>query len=152
MIALNKHQIGKHLYTAGRILLGAVFIYASWEKVFNPAAFAAIITNYQILPPSLVGPTALILPWVELICGISLILHRWVQGSALVVTGLMVVFIGAQGYNAYRGFDVVCGCFTLDASAPADFWRYLLRNTVLLAMAVYVLCDRPSEGHRPAAP
>ncbi len=147
MVTLNKYRMGKHTYSASRILLGAVFIYASWEKVLNPAAFVEIIANYQILPESLTGPTALILPWIELICGISLIIHRWTQGSALLVTGMMVVFMGALGYNAYRGIDVACGCFTLDASVPANVWFYLLRDGVLLAVAVYVLYGRPSERH-----
>ena len=49
-----KHHLSRHLYTAGRILLGGLFIYASWDKVLQPAVFAEIILNYQILPK---GPT-----------------------------------------------------------------------------------------------
>ena len=139
MITGNGYFAGRHLYTAGRILLGAVFIYASWGKVFNPVSFAEVIANYQILPRSMVVPVALILPWIELVCGVSLIVNRWVQGGALLVSCMLVVFIGALGYNAYRGIDVACGCFTLDETAPSGVWFNLARNGGLLAVALYVL-------------
>ena len=64
---------------------------------------------------------------------------------------MMVVFMGALGYNAYRGLDVVCGCFTLDESAPASVWFYLLRDAVLLALAIYVLVARPNGQPHAAA-
>ena len=33
-----------------RLILGAVFIYASWDKILNPDDFAKAIGNYHVLP------------------------------------------------------------------------------------------------------
>ena len=129
----------------GRILLGALFIYASWDKILDPVAFSTAITNYQILPAALVNAAALVLPWLELVCGTCLILNRWMRGSALIVAILMLVFTGALGYNVYRGINITCGCFTLTDEAPKNMWGYLLRDIVLLVLAITLLIHPKSR-------
>lgn len=129
----------------GRIVLGGLFVYASWDKILDPAAFAGMIANYQMLPPILVNPMALALPWIELVCGVCLIVNRWTGGSALVVTALMVVFMVALGYSAYRGIDISCGCFTMTGEAPKSMWGYLLRDAALLALAITILVHPKSQ-------
>jgi uncharacterized membrane protein YphA (DoxX/SURF4 family) len=64
----------------GRVVLGAVFIFASVDKILHPDAFAVIIKNYQILPVKLISLAAVVLPWLELILGISLIAGVWLPG------------------------------------------------------------------------
>ncbi len=134
-------------YTVCRIVLGAVLVYASWEKILNPAAFTRIIANYQIVSSSTGHLTALILPYLELVCGVCLIINRWPRGSALIAAGLMMVFMTALGYNIYRGIDVDCGCFTLTEGATGSMWLNLVRDIVFLAMAVWtVLFRQPAQG------
>ena len=134
-----QYRIPKIIVSANRILLGIIFIYASWDKILEPAAFAQVIANYQVLPVNLASPAAVFLPWLELICGICLIINRWSSGSALIVAALIVIFMGAIAYNIYRGMDVSCGCFTLDNQAPHNMWLYLLRDAIFLAMSIGVL-------------
>ena len=98
-----------------RIALGAVFVFASIGKIADPNAFAAIIANYRILPPILVATTAVVLPWIEVLCGLALIFGRYDKGAAMLVCLMMVVFIGLILYNGYRGLNVACGCFSLAA-------------------------------------
>lgn len=133
-----------------RILLGAVFVYASWGKILDPAAFARIIANYQIVSAGTGHLTALFLPYLELVCGVCLIINRWSRGSALIVTGLMMVFIAALAYNIYRGLDIDCGCFTLTEGATGSMWVNLVRDILFLAMAIgtvlYRQPTRPSTG------
>jgi len=45
----------KYFVIAARILLGSVFMYASFDKMANPEAFAKIIDNYHLLPYQLVN-------------------------------------------------------------------------------------------------
>lgn len=129
----------KILISANRIILGLIFIFASWDKVLEPSAFSEVVANYQILPEVLVAPTAIFLPWLELTCGFCLVANRWTGGSAIIVTALIVIFTAAIGFNIYRGMDVACGCFTLDQSAPAGMWLYLLRDVIFLVMGVTTL-------------
>lgn len=151
MSANSKPHMASLLYTTGRLLLGGVFIWASWDKILDPAAFARAVANYQIVPASVGNLSALVLPWIELVSGICLVLNRWTRGSALITAALMAVFMSAIGYNIFRGMDVSCGCFTLDEQAPGNMWLYLFRDGVFLAVAIGVLCgSRP--GLRPSEP
>jgi uncharacterized membrane protein YphA (DoxX/SURF4 family) len=127
---------------------------ASWSKILDPAGFAVIIANYQIVPPGVGQLAALFLPWLEMVCGLCLLINRWVQGAAHVVAVLMVVFMGALGYNMARGMDVTCGCFTLTDDAPASMWLYMIRDIILLVMTLGILrYRRPEPEPRiPASP
>jgi len=151
MTVFQHHKVRGALYTVCRILLGAVFIYASWGKILDPSAFADIIANYQIVSPRVGHLTALFLPYLELVSGICLIFNRWPRGSALLVAGMMVVFMAALGYNIYRGIDVNCGCFTLTEGATGNMWLYLVRDILFFAMAVGVILYRQSEQHSNAS-
>jgi uncharacterized membrane protein YphA (DoxX/SURF4 family) len=144
-------KISMHLIdTVARILLGAVFVYASLDKIRNPAAFAQIIGNYQILPPRWINPAALLLPWVEVTCGLCLISGKLVRGSALVVTFLIIIFMGAMTYSVTQGVDIQCGCFSTDATIPGHLYLDLLRDLILLGIALAVLL-RSSRAANAAA-
>lgn len=140
------------LYTISRIVLGGVFVYASWDKILDPVAFAQMIINYQIVSTGTANLSAMFLPWLELVCGICLIINRWPRGSAFIITGLMVVFMGALGYNIYRGMDVSCGCFTLTEKAPGNMWLYMLRDVLFLGMAIGIVLYWRNEEHNPPNP
>ena len=52
--------------------LSLTFISASLDKIVDPYEFSKSITAYEISPYSVNNFVALILPWIELICGILL--------------------------------------------------------------------------------
>jgi uncharacterized membrane protein YphA (DoxX/SURF4 family) len=117
-----------------RLILGAVFVIASVDKILHPAAFAKVIYNYQLLPDVLINLTAIILPWLELLLGILLIWGLWLPGAALLANLLLLVFFGALLFNVARGLDVHCGCFsTSTEGTPATTW-YLIRDTIFLVL------------------
>ena len=57
-----------------QLALGAVFLAAALPKVLDPPAFAKAIWNYQTFPAWSIHPAALVLPWLELLCGAALCL------------------------------------------------------------------------------
>jgi uncharacterized membrane protein YphA (DoxX/SURF4 family) len=128
------------LALVARLVLGAVFIYASLDKIAHPEAFARDIYNYQILPGFLINLTALVLPWLELILGIFLLIGLFREGSAWMVTLLLIVFFGAMVFNLARGLDIHCGCFHTSAqgtdSAPMAW--YVFRDSLFLLPALYL--------------
>jgi len=122
-----------------RLMLGAVFLYASYDKIMHPEAFTQAVYNYQILPDAAVNLMALILPWLEALLGLCLIAGFWLPGATIVSTGLLAVFIGALVFNQIRGLDIHCGCFSTDTTAdPAGLWT-IARDAGLLALAVYLM-------------
>jgi uncharacterized membrane protein YphA (DoxX/SURF4 family) len=123
-----------------RIALGCIFLVSSFDKIADPDAFAGIVANYQLLPSSLVALTALIFPWIEVVCGLALVVGRLDKGAALLVSLMMVVFIGLILYNGYRGLDIACGCFSVTATEPSSIMMNSVRNTIILAGSVWILC------------
>lgn len=131
-----------------RMALGAVFLFSSAGKIADPAAFAVIVTNYQLLPPVLVSATAVVFPWIEVICGLSLVFGRFEKGAALLVSLMMVFFIGIISYNGYRGLNIACGCFSLATQAPSNIALNTLRNLLILVAGAWVFFH--SNHQRPA--
>lgn len=131
---------GDWLQLGARFILGAIFVYASLDKIARPAAFARDVYNYQLLPDALVHPVALVLPWLELFLGLCLIAAFWLPGAVLTANGLLLVFFGALAYNAARGLDVHCGCFSTGSEGPAMAMHWvLLRDGLFLAVGLFLL-------------
>jgi hypothetical protein len=115
-----------------------VFLYASYDKILNPEAFAQAIYNYQILPDAAVNLAALTLPWLELLLGLCLIAGVWLPGATALSTGLLAAFMGALIFNQMRGLDVQCGCFsTASTDGPAGLWT-VARDAGFLAVSAYL--------------
>ncbi len=128
------------LALCARLILGAVFIYASIDKILHPAAFAKAIYNYQILPDTLINLTAVMLPWLELILGFFLIIGLFREGSACIATFLMLVFLGAMIFNLARGLNIHCGCFSTstDGAGHIPMTWYVMRDGLFLIPAFYL--------------
>lgn len=129
-----------HPYTAllGRILLGAIFIYAGLSKVLTPDQFARTVINYRIVPGVGVNLFAIVLPWLELVSGIFLLVGFLSRGSILIITLLMAVFSVAITSALLRGLDISCGCFSSDGVSKVTV-SYLIRDLALLALSLHVL-------------
>lgn len=121
-----------------RILLGAVFIYASYDKILHPGAFAKAVYNYQIIPDVAVNFLALSLPWLELLLGLCLITGIWLPGATVMSTCLMTVFIGALIFNLSRGLNVQCGCFSTETGQDPVGAGSVLRDVAFLACSIYL--------------
>jgi uncharacterized membrane protein YphA (DoxX/SURF4 family) len=128
--------------------LGIVFLWASWDKIIHPAAFAEIIENYQILPVTVVPPIAIALPWIECVCGLLLISGRLVPGAALTVALLLLIFTLITGFNLYRGLDVTCGCFSVSPESGHNAALTLARSGLLLAAGIWLMIHTLKQpGH-----
>ncbi|MBI5593755.1 MAG: cation diffusion facilitator family transporter [Deltaproteobacteria bacterium] len=129
----------RHFALAARLILGGVFIYASFDKILHPAAFAEVVFNYQILPSQLINLMALILPLLELILGVLLLSGIWVSGAVLGVNLLMVVFLSALIFNTARGLNISCGCFSTETtSSGLSVWT-VFRDVFFFCLSAYLL-------------
>jgi uncharacterized membrane protein YphA (DoxX/SURF4 family) len=123
-----------------RVLLGAVFVYASIDKIAHPEAFAKAIYNYQILPETLINLTAIVLPWLELVMGVLLVLGVWQHGAVFLANVLLGCFFGALLLNLIRGLDIDCGCFTTSQASDSHgsmIW-YVFRDSFFMALGVFL--------------
>jgi putative oxidoreductase len=122
-----------------RVYLGLVFILASLYKIAEPAEFALSIATYEILPLGLVNLMALLLPWIELLIGVTLILGFWTRASALVIAGMMILFIAALAIALSKDLQMSCGCFASSETGDEISALTMLRDSAWLVASGYVL-------------
>lgn len=136
------------LALAARLYLGTIFLLACWHKLIEPGSFAIDIATYQILPLGLINLMAIILPWVELFTGIMLIVGFRTRASALLIAGMMAMFLVAISLALAKGLDMSCGCFASQGTAEDPIsWRTIMRDAGWLILALYVLLlDRRPLG------
>jgi putative oxidoreductase len=130
-----------------RLYLGYVFISACLHKIADPGGFAVDVATYQLLPLALINLVAIVLPWVELLAGVLIIAGFRTRAAALLIAGMMVVFMGALGWALAKGLDISCGCFASSGHADPISYRTMLRDAAWLLLALYVLVfDRRPLG------
>jgi uncharacterized membrane protein YphA (DoxX/SURF4 family) len=135
------------LATAGRLVIGVVFVVAGVLKVPDPAAAVRAVRAYELLPEPVVGPVAFGLPVVEIAVGLALVLGVFVRTAALASAVLLLVFLGAVGSAWARGLQIDCGCFGNGGQVAAGQTAYpleVLRDAALLFVAL-ALARRPES-------
>ena len=142
------------LTVRAQIALGLVFLIAALGKVADPPAFAKAIWNYQLFPAWSVHPVAIVLPWLELCCGLALCLGLWVRATTSWLLTLLLAFTVALSINLARHHPVDCGCFHLGGPAKTEAERLvdlrwaILRDLGLILLATQILLatkTRPPE-------
>jgi len=132
-------RFSDRVYTIIRMLFGLLFIWASWDKILDPAGFARVIYNYRVLPDLLIHPSAIILPWLEMGCGVLLVVGRMTRGSLVILNSLLLFFRAGLGLGLYRGLDIECGCFSLGSKGEKVAWQTLTRDAVLLGLGLSLM-------------
>ena len=148
--------------TAVRWLLGLLFIWAAVSKLANPTEFLGSILAYDLpLPGVLPKLAAVVLPWLELLCGLSLLANFWPESSLGVMFVLFLIFIAATGQAWARGLDISCGCFDLsilgisgdgktmefiESATFAFFRNIVLANLIGYLFISRIMTQAPAEG------
>ena len=132
------------LLVLGRVVLGAIFLYAAFAKLYFDGAwhlhdyhffFAMAIDSYKMLPLSVVEWMARILPWFELLLGALLIVGIGLRWAGSITTALLLVFIGAMTRAKILGLEINCGCFGNNEKLGT---ATLIRDSSLLVLALAV--------------
>lgn len=110
---VKKLLSGSTTVTVLRLVVGVLFVLAGYPKIINPVHFSAVIAEYQLLPESIVPFVAVVLPWLEFLCGAMLVLNVFAQSNALIMMVLLVIFTIGVTNNLLRGVIHDCGCFEL---------------------------------------
>ena len=114
------------------LIVGGIFIYAGALKMFDPVRFASDIDNYKILPWTIGVALAFYVPWLEIFCGIALVLRFLYRGGLSILTALVLVFTLATVAAKVRGLDITCGCFG-HASKNWNFSTHLVLDFAIFA-------------------
>ena len=123
-----------------RWILGLVFIYGCYHKIFAPAHFAKIIYGYYLFPQGAINLIAIILPFLEFFAGLALILGIYPRSAALILNGLLLAFIAAISINLIRGVEFDCGCFSFGGGGhTSSAAQLLVRDLLYFLLGLEVL-------------
>ena len=113
----------------GRLVLGAIFVYAGIAKLTMPnthlwpwfilrfsistnlTMFQQQVESYKMLSPESAGLLAHTLPFVEILVGLMLLIGWRLKIWATVVTLIMIGFLGVVTRAYLLHMDINCGCF-----------------------------------------
>jgi uncharacterized membrane protein YphA (DoxX/SURF4 family) len=124
------------LLIAGRVVLGAIMIYAAYTKLRSPwLVFAGSISQYNLVPDNWLEPMAKTLPWFELALGVLLVAGVLTRWAGLLNTLLLGTFFGVMVRSYAAGLKIDCGCFGPgEALGP----KTLVRDGLLVALSAAV--------------
>jgi hypothetical protein len=123
-------------------VLSVIFLTGAWQKLRDPALFQANVENYRLLPDSLAGPAAILLPVWELAAGVLVLFDATRTAGALLAIGLLSVVTAAVVINLLRGrTEIDCGCGSLGGHVGDQTlnWGLAIRNGLLAGAALLTL-------------
>ena len=128
-----------------RLVVAAVLIFAAVQKIWMPLEFARLIREYHLLPDQVLNLVAVVLPWLEIVCGLCFLSGFWLMGTAVLLSSLNIIFVIAIAYRAWLimsstgvgFFDLSydCGCGFGVVYIPTK----ILENLLLVGMCLIIL-------------
>ena len=126
--------------------LGLTFISASLDKIVDPFYFSKAILNYEIMPYWTINLTAIVLPWLELICGLLLFIGvsisiirnmkiSFIDISNNIIILMLLWFIFILAIAHIRGLDIDCGCGIGEKTLPLD----RLKEDIYLFIIAFII-------------
>lgn len=134
-----------------RLFLGAVFVFAAYNKIPAIQSFAEAIKGFQVIDsethPELIIIGAFVIPWFELLAGLMLILGLRARSAALGIGVLLGVFIYALLYVIFTDVSADCSCFGDEnfICGSSVGWCQVIRNIVFLIPATYLVLRGPGR-------
>ena len=125
-----------------RAAFAAAFLIAGAMKASDPERFAVMIARLRAIPYPLIGPIAILIPWVELTAAAALFAPSFRRPALLVLLSLL----GAATAELFMGLALgasTCGCFGVESRIEIA----IPRNLLLIAVGLYL--SRPSAQSMP---
>tara|TARA_B100000945_G_C20221894_1_gene521006 strand:+ start:167 stop:613 length:447 start_codon:yes stop_codon:yes gene_type:complete len=140
-------NITKILSVSFQIIVGVVFLHASFDKILDPETFAKSIVRYDTgaLMFMMSNSIALVIPWIEFLVGFFLIFNIFKNTSINLVMILLIIFICLLLQAHLRGLDIEsCGCTkSVDSVDDPDFLlNRIYQDIVLFIMILFVKYDQ----------
>jgi uncharacterized membrane protein YphA (DoxX/SURF4 family) len=133
------------LALVARVLIGALLVVAGTLKVHDgPALTASTIAAYRLLPPVIVAPLGVALPYLEIFLGAYLVLGLFTRVAASIAALQFAVFGAAVASLVVRHIPADCGCFGSSVATPPSWW-HVAGDVVLAAVALGIARAGPGR-------
>jgi uncharacterized membrane protein YphA (DoxX/SURF4 family) len=134
-----------------RLLVGGAYVWYGTHKVLEPIAFLKALHGYAMLPtspPQVLNLTVVVLPWIEILCGMLLLVGALVRAASLLLFVMTVVFtvvvsLRAETLAASQSVPLCsvyfdCGC----GMGEVWFCGKFAENLGLIALAAVAAMSR----------
>jgi uncharacterized membrane protein YphA (DoxX/SURF4 family) len=130
-----------------RFLLAGIFLLSAMSKLADINRYSVqAVYEYNILPDSLSLIYGTALPFLEMTCGLGLLLGVFTRLSSLGVALLAGSFLIAKAILLWSGRDILCGCF---GPMTATFISVsIYADPLLIIMALAIMRAPGSIRHR----
>lgn len=126
-----------------RVALGLLLLVAGVLKAHDgPIATATSIAGYRILPPALVAPLGVALPYAEIVLGGYLALGLFTRIAAWLAAAQFALFSVAVASLVVRNLPADCGCFGSSIPTPPS-WGHVAADVALVFAALAVARTAP---------
>lgn len=122
-----------------RLLVGSVLTIAGLLKLQDGSSrFLQSVLAYGLVKGRAARLMASYLPWLEVGCGLFLLLGLFLPVTALVSFGLLMIFTTAVVTAIVREKRVDCGCFSTTHRRNYVRWKLSYRNLVMMGLSVII--------------
>ena len=126
-----------------RLILSFFFLVSAYGKLVDIERYSVdAVYNFGMLPMVLARPFGIIIPFIELLCGLGLVSGVLTRLSALGIGMMSLSFFIAKAIVLSQGRSIDCGCFGAVIDTLASVTIFLDLPMVFLST---VLISAPSE-------
>ncbi len=132
-----------YLVFALRLAIGGLLIAAGVLKAHDgPMVTASYVAGYRILPPVLVAPIGIGLPYVEILLGGYFVLGLFTRFAAWFAAAQFAVFGIAIASLVIRKISADCGCFGSGVRTPPS-WGHVAADLALAGVTAFIALRAP---------
>ena len=133
----------RYLTVVCRLLLAAVFLLSASGKLVDIEAYSVdVVYDFGILPMWAARPFGLVMPFIELLCGLGLLGGVLTRLSAFGISLMSLAFFIAKGSLLLQGRDIDCGCFGAIIGTLASFTIWLDIPQFLMGLVIMLSKNR----------
>ncbi len=157
-LAISKERAGglkmvianRYVILVFRLILASFFLLSSCGKLVDIERYSVdAVYNFGILPFWLARPFGLVMPFVELLCGLGLLFGVLTRLSALGVSLMSLSFFIAKAIVLSQGRSIECGCFGAVIDSLASVTIFI--DVPMIFFALAVMLSSPATRHWVAA-
>jgi hypothetical protein len=136
----NQSKIFSLISKSAAIILGSIFLLASFSKIGNLPEFEGALQSVSVFPQWVKGLTILFLPGMELALGLCLLSRIAIREAGLIATILLMAFLVFGIYSTLNGSASGCHCFKLAVPEwlKLNGWWVVFRNILFLCLSLIV--------------
>jgi len=120
-----------------QILLSSVFIFSGSVKLLDLNAFQEALRNFNLLSDGTLIIVKYLLPFIEILLGLSIIFNFSSSFPALLSSFLLSIFTAIIIVKIFEGEEISCGCFGNLSKGNLDIYS-VIRNLLLIVISMII--------------